>query len=81
MRRNKRYKRKAKRFIGYCINKKCCDCKYLKYIHKYLEIYEEDSYNQCCCTLKYKYKNEGIREIEKYFKGKLDKPFDTIKDN
>lgn len=82
MGRNKRYKRKAKRLIGHCINKKCRDCEHFKmYVSydTYYECYEEEY----CCDLKFgcDYEGEGYRWIENYFKGKSDKPFDIIKDN
>lgn len=80
MGRNKRYKRKTKRLIGYCINKKCCDCEHFKsnvLYDTYYECYEEEYY----CNLKYNYEGEGYRWIEKHFKGKSDKPFDIVKNN
>ncbi|MDC4245690.1 hypothetical protein ACSXDM_15205 (plasmid) [Clostridium perfringens] len=43
----------------------------------YYECYEEE----CCCNLEYSYEGEGYRWIEKYFKGKSNKPFDIVKNN
>lgn len=52
--KNKRWKRKAKKLFGYCISRKCIDCKF----------YNEDD----CCSESYIPAQTNIRDLEKEFK-------------
>lgn len=67
MARNKIYKRKAKRLIGHCMHTKCCDCKHLLHIPQFDYFYGEIEYYPAC---EFGYEGEGIRWLEREFKGK-----------
>ena len=63
--KNQKWRRKAKRLFGYCISRKCTECKYYKVSHA--TPYETDF---DCFAPSYLPSLDGIRMLEKEFKNK-----------
>ena len=66
--KNKRYKREAKRLIGYCLSVKCYNCKYYSATQDWDGDYVFD-----CSAPSYLPAFAGIRIVEKEFKKDFDK--------
>lgn len=63
--RNKKWKRKVKRLFGYCMSRKCPECKYYDIV--LCTPFEVDF---DCCAPSYLPGHTGIRILEKEFKNK-----------
>ncbi len=67
--KNKKWKRKAKRLLGYCIKTKCPECKYYKIV--YSSPFETEF--DCCAPSYMPGISRGIRFIEKEFNNSINK--------